>query len=236
MLTRLKVDGFKNLDGVDVCFGAFTCVVGANGVGKSNLFDAIAFLAALAERPLAEAAARVRGTEGRIGDVRALFTQRGDRRATEMGFLVEMIVPREGVDELGSPAKASMTFLRYELRLKLRTENPALGPLELVREQMTHINKSDAHEVLGFPHKVVWRDSVILGRRTVPYIETDDERVLLRADSEGGGGGPRTLRASLQGSRGCPAPALGPRRCRSSRPSAPGPNIFHNKGFRWPLR
>jgi recombinational DNA repair ATPase RecF len=41
MLTRLKVDGFKNLDGVDVRFGAFTCVVGANGVGKSNLFDAI---------------------------------------------------------------------------------------------------------------------------------------------------------------------------------------------------
>lgn len=38
MLTRLKVNGFKNLVDVDVRFGPFTCVAGANGVGKSNLF------------------------------------------------------------------------------------------------------------------------------------------------------------------------------------------------------
>jgi predicted ATPase len=44
MLTRLKVSGFKNLVDVDVRFGPFTCVAGANGVGKSNLFDAIRFL------------------------------------------------------------------------------------------------------------------------------------------------------------------------------------------------
>jgi AAA15 family ATPase/GTPase len=41
MLTRLKVSGFKNLVDVDVRFGAFTCIAGTNGVGKSNLFDAI---------------------------------------------------------------------------------------------------------------------------------------------------------------------------------------------------
>jgi len=45
MLTRLIVSGFKNLVDVDVRFGPFTtCVAGANGVGKSNLFDAIRFL------------------------------------------------------------------------------------------------------------------------------------------------------------------------------------------------
>ncbi|MHC5724522.1 MAG: AAA family ATPase, partial [Nostoc sp.] len=49
MLTRLKVSGFKNLVDVDVQFGAFTCVAGANGVGKSNLFDAIRFLSAIAD-------------------------------------------------------------------------------------------------------------------------------------------------------------------------------------------
>lgn len=40
MLTRLKIRGFKNLVDVDVAFGPFTCIAGANGVGKSNLFDA----------------------------------------------------------------------------------------------------------------------------------------------------------------------------------------------------
>lgn len=47
MATRLVVRGFKNLD-VDVRFGPFTCIAGPNGVGKSNVFDAIALLSALA--------------------------------------------------------------------------------------------------------------------------------------------------------------------------------------------
>jgi hypothetical protein len=109
MLTRLKVDGFKNLDGIDVRFGPFTCIAGANGVGKSNLFDTISFLAALADRPLAEAAAAIRGTEGRVGDVRSLFRTTGGRRASTMSFEAELIIPENGTDDLGSPATASMT-------------------------------------------------------------------------------------------------------------------------------
>ena len=60
MLTRLKVDGFKNLVGADIRFGPFTCIAGANGVGKSNLFDAIRFLSLTANYSLLEAALRVR--------------------------------------------------------------------------------------------------------------------------------------------------------------------------------
>lgn len=96
MLTRFKVDGFKNLDGVDVRLGPFTCIAGPNGVGKSNLFDAIAFLGALADKPLIEAAAAVRGSEGRVGDVRSLFRNCGGQRAQEMSFLAEMIIPQKG--------------------------------------------------------------------------------------------------------------------------------------------
>lgn len=47
MLTRLKVSGFKNLVEVDVRMGPFTCIAGVNGVGKSNIFDAIQFLSLL---------------------------------------------------------------------------------------------------------------------------------------------------------------------------------------------
>jgi AAA15 family ATPase/GTPase len=71
MLTRLKVSGFKNLIDVDVRFGPFTCIAGANGVGKSNLFDAIRFLSALSSLPLLEAARSVR--EGRTADARSCF-------------------------------------------------------------------------------------------------------------------------------------------------------------------
>src|SRR5690606_12481573 len=94
MLTRLKVDGFKNLDGVDVHFGPFTCVAGPNGVGKSNLFDAVAFLSALADKPLMEAALGVRGGDARRGDVVSLFRRVGDRTSDRMDCLVEFLTPR----------------------------------------------------------------------------------------------------------------------------------------------
>ena len=60
MLTRLQVDGFKNLLGLDVHFGPYTCIAGPNAVGKSNVFDAIEFLSLLAAMPI-----RVR-RDGRI--------------------------------------------------------------------------------------------------------------------------------------------------------------------------
>lgn len=71
MLTRLQVNGFKNLVATDLRFGPFTCIAGANGVGKSNLFDAIRFLSALSRVSLLEAAREVRGGahSGRAGSV-----------------------------------------------------------------------------------------------------------------------------------------------------------------------
>jgi predicted ATPase len=204
MLTRLRVDGFKNLDGVDVRLGPFTCVAGPNGVGKSNLFDAIAFLAALAEKPLVEAALAVRGGDARRGDVRTLFRRVGGRIADVMKFVAELVIPEEGADALGQTATASMTFLQYELELRYRPDRTikTMGTLEVVREDMMHINRSEAKSRLGFPHKKAWRDSVIRGRRTSPYISTEIESgeavVSLHADSIGGlgGGRPRRVPAS----------------------------------------
>src|SRR6266705_3091999 len=111
MLTRLKVSGFKNLVDVDVRLGPFTCIAGANGVGKSNLFDAIRFLSALADSTLMDAALSVRSEGERTGDVRSLFHCVGDQYDNEMSFEVEMIVPQNSVDDLGQEATAAITFL-----------------------------------------------------------------------------------------------------------------------------
>ncbi len=117
MLTRLKINGFKNLVDVDIRFGAFTCVAGANGVGKSNLFDAIKFLSDLAGDTLMNAALSVRDEGGKTTDIRSIFHQVGDIFNNKVCFDAEMIIPREGVDELGQNAKASVTFLRYSVEL-----------------------------------------------------------------------------------------------------------------------
>ncbi|MFH1005998.1 MAG: AAA family ATPase [Candidatus Latescibacterota bacterium] len=178
MLTRLKVSGFKNLVDVDVRFGPFTCVAGANGVGKSNLFDAIQFLSALASDTFIKAALSVRGEGGRTADIRSLFHRVGDEYDREMFFEAEMIVPPEGVDDLGQKAEASITFLRYTVILTYRVDEslPSLGSLELIEEKLDRIKLGDAAEILKFPHgPSTWRKSVLQGRRASPFISTENK-------------------------------------------------------------
>ena len=60
MLTRLEVNGFKNLVDFSLDFGPYTCIAGPNGVGKSNIFDAIRFLSLLTEHTINAAALQIR--------------------------------------------------------------------------------------------------------------------------------------------------------------------------------
>lgn len=189
MLTRLKVNGFKNLVNVDVRFGPFTCIAGANGVGKSNLFDAIRFLSALSRVTLLEAAKEVRG--GRTVDVRELFHRVGDTYDEKMSFEVEMIVSKQGEDNLGQQAEAGATFLRYSLVLAYRAADRSL---EIQQEELRYIRKGDARRELLFDVSTEWLNSVIVSRRTVPFISTEigapgEEVVYLHQDRGGGSGG-----------------------------------------------
>ncbi len=204
MLTRLKVSGFKNLVDVDVRFGPFTCIAGANGAGKSNLFDAIGFLSALAEKPLIDAAKSVRSEEGRASDIRSLFHRVEEGYAREMTFEAEMIVPEKGVDDLGQEARAKITFLRYLVRIGFRSDSlHKAGGLELLHEELTHINLGTASRNILFPHKVTaWRHSAVRGRRSGgAFISTQGAgkgRIIeLHADGDGGGRPRLILAANL---------------------------------------
>lgn len=192
MLTRLRVNGFKNLVDVDVRFGPFTCIAGPNAVGKSNLFDAIRFLSALADEPLINAAKSVRDEEGKTADVRGLFHCVGDKFDDEISLEAEMIVPRQGVDDLGQVAIASTTFLRYAVTLAYRSDSlQPSGKLEILKEELAYIKKGEAKEKLLFPHKLSWRNSAVTGARFGPYfISTADagpNRVIRLHNDVGGG-------------------------------------------------
>jgi len=200
MLTRLKVSGFKNLVDVDLRFGPFTCVAGANGTGKSNLFDAIQFLSRLAGDTLLNAALAVRSEGGRTADVRNLFHRIGDHYASQMTFETEMIVPFTGIDDLGQRAEASITLLCYQLALAYRADSslPSLGSLEILHEELTHINVTEAASHLRFPHKPAWRRSVVKGRRIGEFISTveKEEKRIIKLHQEGTSGRPREYLAA----------------------------------------
>src|ERR1700687_5720784 len=201
MLTRLRVSGFKNLLDLDLHFGPFTCVAGVNGAGKSSLFEAVRFLGALAARPLADAAQSVRAEGRRPTDVDSLFLRAGADAVAEMSFAAEMIVPGEAVDDLGQPGRPSITFLHYHLVLARRQDAASshLGPLEIVKEELSHINLGDAYRHLPFPHRAAtWRKTAVTGsRRAAYFISTEREggNRVVTLHQDGGGGGPRSVPA-----------------------------------------
>ena len=164
MLTRLKVDGFKNLVDVDLRFGPYTCIAGANGSGKSNVFDVIAFLSALADSSFAEAIRGVRAVADEGSRLADLLHRSAAGTRDTLRFECEVLIPRTGVDEFGQSLRASGTSLRYVLELKARSGEPASGnPLELVGEELWRLSGCAAGESLSFASDPdPWLSSVLL--------------------------------------------------------------------------
>ena len=164
MLTRLQVDGFKNLLGLDVHFGPYTCIAGPNAVGKSNIFDAIEFLSLLADHTFLEATQRLRLRGGQVVDPRSLFWNNAESSDPVISFGVEMIVPPEVTDDFGREVSATTTFLRYDLKLRYlppSPDSPQIGRIQLEHESLTHINLGDAPKHLPWTRgKKQFRDAM----------------------------------------------------------------------------
>ncbi|MEV0154559.1 AAA family ATPase [Micromonospora sp. NPDC050686] len=175
MLTRLEVQGFKNLLDVDVEFGPFTCIAGANGIGKSNLFDVIEFLSYLATDSLQQASQRVRGTAGRVGsDPRDLFRDGYRSAHHRMTLAAEMIVPRQVQDDLGERTRPSATWLRYEVVLGYEPSRGehGTGGLRVVSEDLRQVDPAQSR--LRFPAAPGFLDAVV--------VHDDQRRVFLSTD------------------------------------------------------
>lgn len=203
MLTRLEIDGFKNLLNFSVDFGPFTCIAGLNGVGKSNIFDAIRFISILSEKQILEAALDVRdaNTDGEPEDI---FYTDGIKRVDTIKFAVEMIVPKKVIDDFGREAEATSSFLRYEVEIGYqKSDNEHIkSMLYLKNESLNYIKKGDATKRLAFKHTVnTFRDSVIYNnRRSNEYISTniaEDDITEISLHIDGGKGRPQKIRASM---------------------------------------
>ena len=208
MLTRLEVDGFKNLLGFQAEFGPFTCIAGPNGAGKSNVFDVIEFLSLLADHPIMEAAERIRGTDDRAVDPEDLFWTDGSSRAEHIRIAAEMLVPEFVEDDFGRQAKATTTFLRYEIRLGYEPPDGEnyVGRLQLLWEELSYIKLGDAHKHLRWHHsKAAFRDKVVRGRRSgaafISTVRADDGQLTIQVHQDGGSRGKPRPSAAMNAPR-----------------------------------
>jgi predicted ATPase len=175
MLTRLRVKGFKNLLDSEVRFGPFTCIAGPNGAGKSNLFDAILFLSDLTNCPIVEAAARVRSRNDKDnGSLSALFTQTGRADWRNIELEADFLIPRTVKDDFGREAVPSSTYLTYSVELRyIAPVRAGSERIELVKEELTYVLKSEAKKRLGFQTSPSFLDSVLAGTKRSDYISTE---------------------------------------------------------------
>jgi predicted ATPase len=187
MLLALTLRNFKSIREARVRFGPLTCVIGHNGVGKSNLFDAIHFLSLLAEKDIYQAAVEVRrSTEGSYSPLDLVF---GRVPTNEIELSADMTTSHEVVDDFGQVARACTTLLTYTVRLAYHNESDRLL---VAGETLTHAKLGDFNRFVAFRASPGFRNSVAIGsRRGGPLISTDKGRIMLHGDG---------------GSRGRPAP------------------------------
>ncbi len=173
MLTRISVKGFKNLIDTEVRFGAFTCIAGINGVGKSNLFDVIAFISNLTSHNIVEAALMVRGSIGNTSNsIASLFARKAGSGWKDIELSLDFIVPKMVLDDFSRKAEPSSTFLTYKIGLRYVEYGDGGERIELLEEELTYISKTDAKKRIGFPVNKLFLESVLGGNKRSDFIST----------------------------------------------------------------
>lgn len=188
MLLRMKVKGFRNLRDVEIRFGPLTCFIGPNGVGKSNIFDAIHFLKELADKDIQSAAQSVRSpAKGEFGP-RDLFFD-GDV-GHPISFEVDMLVPHQVTDDFGREARPATTLLRYMVAFTYQDDT--YPRLVLSKEDLSPLKAGEAKAHIGFPHSMAFRKSVVKASfRRGNFISTkqDGNDIVLTLHQDGGSRG-----------------------------------------------
>jgi predicted ATPase len=182
MITRIEIDGFKSFYSFAVDLRPFQVFIGPNGVGKSNLFDAIVLLSNLAgDNTLYDA---FRESRGEIGE---LFTVHSDgSHAKLMTFAVEMLIGKTITDSLGTTAEVSSNRLRYKLQIESRAES-GFERLYVIHEELRAISDDDDTWKDNIPSRS--RKQWIVRGRRAPYISTSDEENIIYKHQDGRSGG-----------------------------------------------
>ncbi|MFW6116783.1 MAG: AAA family ATPase [bacterium] len=168
MLTRIEIDGFKTFRDFELSLEPFQVVIGPNGVGKSNLFDALQLLGRLTEEDLWSALQASRG------EAPELFSLRPDGQSVdEMSFAVELLIEPHVRDEWGRSAELQDTRLRYELTIGREYDEREQEHLRVRCESLKRILVGEDKWLDRHPDAK--RSRFIHSRRGTPFISTSEQ-------------------------------------------------------------
>lgn len=166
MLTRLEVSGFKSFENLDVVLAPFTAIVGNNAAGKSNLFDVIQLLSALAMHDVSEALKDLRG------EPLELFRQTPAGHETRIRIAVEVLVDPRVRDPWGSEVHLTHTRLRYEVELERRELRPGVVRIQVAREAALPISSKEDRWAKALGADNGFRKAHLKYKRRKPWLTT----------------------------------------------------------------
>lgn len=186
MITQIEIDGFKTFQDFKLELGPFQVIVGVNGTGKSNLFDALRLLSRLADADLRTAFQDLRGEAGE------LFRLLPDGRTTNhITMAVELFIDPHITDSWGAESDLKFTRLRYAVHIERRPDERGLERLSVTHESLVPLARGkDAwiKRYLG-QEAGTWLPR-ITGGRSSPFISTSPKEglatIALHQDSHGG--------------------------------------------------
>ena len=188
MLTRIEIDGFKTFERFVLDLRPLTAIVGPNASGKSNLFDALKLLSALAGNDIHSA------MKGLRGEPEEFFRHTSNNAANVMTFAVEVYLERQGVDDFGRSFEIPAQRLRYELSLGMSDGGGGQPRGIFVRDEFCRaLRKTDDKA----EYLTVCRPKY--NSKVAPFIKKSDagDALLVRQDGRQRHGRPTHL--SLQG-------------------------------------
>ncbi len=184
MLTKIEIDGFKTFESFHLDLRPFTAIVGPNASGKSNLFDAMQLLSALADHDIHSA------MQGLRGEPEEFFRRVSEGAIDKIVLGVEVFLDREGIDDFGRKYKVPAQRLRYELTLGIGYGHDGAPRGIFVRDEFCRSLKRD-EDLADF---LKFRKPSY-GRYGTPFIRKDEtgDALLVRQDGPGKSGNPMRL-------------------------------------------
>lgn len=179
IITRLEISGYKSFESFGFELKPFTVIAGVNGVGKSNLFDALRHLSNLSNKTLRES------FETQRGSLFDLFTMYPDgKRLGFISYAVEMLLPATVVDQFAESATLKYRRVRYELEIVISDE----GVLSVKKERLVAIRR-ETDTFYKKNKELIGALPQLTGGRA-PFIDTTEGKLTISQD---GGGGKRTV-------------------------------------------
>ncbi|WJY18085.1 AAA family ATPase [Alteriqipengyuania flavescens] len=181
MLTKIEIDGFKTFSNFELNLKPFTAVVGPNASGKSNLFDALQLLAALAETDVHTAFQDLRG------EPEEFFRRTADGQSNTIRIAAELYLKSSGSDDFGRKFAVPSQRLRYEVELQIGYDRSG-APIGIyvTDEFCRSLKRSEDRANYLSPLNPNY------GRYSVPFIRKNDsgDALLVRQDGPSKSGNP----------------------------------------------